>query len=205
MVAAVKSILVFAAYFLATAWGLQVTPNSPCSSICTDGGSDPNQSNFIGSDIVCKDSDYPSSAAGQRFSSCINCLQNSTFSGSGQSDQAWFLCESGPETPNRIESDSHATDNLRFALNTCIYGEANATDPVNTPCSTELDCGPMEGALQDGMSDPSTAQEYSYCSAYDNSFVGSSLSRCTQCLSTGGDDLFYMSNCMFCQFIFKLS
>ena len=100
---------------------------------------------------------------------------------------------------------THATDNLRFALNTCIYGEANATDPVNTPCSTDLDCGPMQGALQDGMSDPSTAQEYSYCSAYDNSFVGSSLSRCSQCLSTGGDDLFYMSNCMFCQFIFKLS
>ncbi|KIN06201.1 hypothetical protein OIDMADRAFT_49692 [Oidiodendron maius Zn] len=162
-----------------TTQALQVTPNSACAQICTDdaaqNASNPNVSNTSGSDIVCKDSDYSRSAEGQRFEGCINCLQNSTFVESGESDQAWWLY------------------NLRFAFNTCLFDTANATDPVSTSCSTDEACGSLAAPLEDGMQNPSSIQEFSYCSAYDNSFLGSYLSKCTECLRESNDQV-YLAN-----------
>jgi len=80
------------------ALALQVTPNSPCASVCldepTNNASDPNSSNTEGRDIVCQDSAYSSTAVGRKFDSCVSCLQNSTSSSSGENDQGWFLCRS---------------------------------------------------------------------------------------------------------------
>jgi hypothetical protein len=74
---------------------LQVTPNSPCSSVCRDSldldASDPNSSNTQNADITCRDADY-SSPAGSKFKSCMTCLQTSTFSQGSESDIMWFLC-----------------------------------------------------------------------------------------------------------------
>lgn len=76
---------------------LQVTPNSPCSSVCRDSSdldaSDPNSSHTRNSDITCQDAAY-SSAAGSKFKSCMTCLQTSTFSQGSESDTMWFLCTS---------------------------------------------------------------------------------------------------------------
>ena len=76
---------------------LQVTPNSPCSSVCRDSTdldtSDPNSSTTKNSDITCKDADY-SGPAGTKFKSCMTCLQTSTFSQGSESDTMWFLCTS---------------------------------------------------------------------------------------------------------------
>lgn len=75
---------------------LQVTPNSPCASLCQDSPdldvSDPNSSSTKNSDIVCEDAAY-SSAAGSKFKSCMTCLQRSTFSQGSESDTMWFLCK----------------------------------------------------------------------------------------------------------------
>jgi len=76
---------------------LQVTPNSPCASICIDDPnqdvSDPETSSTQGNDIVCSDSSYSTSPVGKKFESCVSCLQNSGASASGETDQDWFICE----------------------------------------------------------------------------------------------------------------
>lgn len=78
--------------------GLQVTPNSACAQLCIDNPtadvSDPNSSTTNGTDIVCTDEAYTSTSAGQKFNSCVSCLQNSTANSTTESDQEWFLCES---------------------------------------------------------------------------------------------------------------
>jgi hypothetical protein len=74
---------------------LQVTPNSPCSTQCidniNDNPTDPNSSNTYGTDITCNNADYTTTAVGQKFKSCVSCLQNSAYSSSTENDQAWFL------------------------------------------------------------------------------------------------------------------
>ena len=76
---------------------LQVSPNSPCASVCLDDpsldASDPNSSNTYGSDIVCLDTSFHTTSVGQKYESCVSCLQNSTASASGESDTEWFLCK----------------------------------------------------------------------------------------------------------------
>jgi hypothetical protein len=91
-------------------------------------------------------------------------------------------------------SNSQNEDNLRFAFNTCVFETANSTDPITTTCSTDAVCGPLAAALEDGMQNPSTLHEFSYCSAYDNSFLGTYLSTCTDCLR-GSADQVYLANC----------
>ena len=77
---------------------LQVSPNSPCASVCLDDAtadpSDPNTSNTYPTDIVCSNVDYDSTPVGRKFEACTDCLRNSTSSSSGENDQSWFLCES---------------------------------------------------------------------------------------------------------------
>jgi hypothetical protein len=80
-----KSLTFFILISIARA--IRVTPNSPCTAVC---GSDP--SNTFGSDIVCTDSGF-SKAIGQKFATCVNCLQQSTFSNADENDQEWFICE----------------------------------------------------------------------------------------------------------------
>ncbi|KAI6710780.1 LPXTG-domain-containing protein [Diplocarpon mali] len=146
---------------LSPASALQFTPNSACASLCTDSpaldASDPNVSNTSGSDVVCRDGDYSNSPPGYCFETCLDCLQSSAASSSDENDQAWCFY------------------NLRFALNSCIFGSTNATDPLSTPCSTSTACGPLASALGDGMGTPLTTSPYSYCTAYENTFSGSSL------------------------------
>lgn len=85
-------------------------------------------------------------------------------------------------------------DNLRFAFNTCIFGTTNASDSLSTPCSSSTVCEPLRKALSDGMGTPLTTSQYSYCSAYDNSFLGSNLDTCRDCLRFNSN-AFYLSNC----------
>ena len=93
-VTSIFSLLLLAHRILA----LQVSPDSPCASVCIDGsglnGSDPNSSNTYGSDIVCLDDSFHTTTVGQKYESCVSCLQNSTAVASGESDTEWFLCKS---------------------------------------------------------------------------------------------------------------
>lgn len=76
---------------------IQVTPNSPCSSVCLDSTtldkSDPNSSNTESSDIVCEDVALNTTSTGSKWKQCMTCLQTSTFEQGSESDQYWFICE----------------------------------------------------------------------------------------------------------------
>ncbi|CZT52194.1 uncharacterized protein RSE6_13466 [Rhynchosporium secalis] len=172
------STLAIAVVLLNPASALQVTPYSACAPMCMDtplsDASDPNASNTFDSDIVCKDSDFSGTLVGSKFQSCLNCLQGSSATSFNENDQGWFFY------------------NLRFAFNSCVFGTSNATRPISTPCSTEAVCGPIRKAMGDGMGTPLTTGQYSYCEAYDNSFLGS-MHTCRSCLKLE-DDASYLSN-----------
>jgi hypothetical protein len=85
-------------------------------------------------------------------------------------------------------------DNLRFALNSCIFGNSNLTRPIYR-CSAEPICGHLQRALDDRMEDPTLADQYTYCSAYDNSFLSTSLALCEACLREANEA--FLSNCTF--------
>ncbi|KAI1446947.1 hypothetical protein F5Y02DRAFT_49067 [Annulohypoxylon stygium] len=146
---------------------LQVTPNSPCASLCIDSAgldlSDPNSSTTNSSDITCYDSEYSSSSAGQKYQRCMSCLQDSTFSQGSESDQLWFLY------------------NLRYTFDYCILGFPNATNVPSTPCSTSTACGGLDEAFTNDKLDPKTPN-YSYCSADDSGMTDEIVSECMSCV-----------------------
>lgn len=160
--------------------------------------SDPDVSNTYGSSIVCNDADYDNTVVGNKFKKCINCLQNSTASDSdsGETDTAWFLCKDLNVLTNTQSSPTYvfASDNLRYAFDTCIYGYANATEPISTPCSTDTVCAPLQAALEDNMQDPSGGTQYSYCSASNSSFQSAALQPCSSCFRETADEV-YFANC----------
>ncbi|KAK3308888.1 uncharacterized protein B0T15DRAFT_121747 [Chaetomium strumarium] len=151
---------------------LQVTPNSPCSSVCRDSldldTSDPNSSNTKNSDISCQDADY-STAAGTKFKDCMTCLQSSTFSQGSESDTKWFLY------------------NLRYTAAYCVFGYPNATDVGSTPCSTSRACGNLQASVEHGIPSPGNTTAYSYCSAGGSAALDSAnFDMCIPCLSAMG-------------------
>ncbi|KAB5575991.1 hypothetical protein GE09DRAFT_1184861 [Coniochaeta sp. 2T2.1] len=160
---------------------LQVTPNSPCASICLDSttldASDPNSSNTGKSDITCKDAQYGSSTAGIKWQNCMSCLQNSTFSQGNENDQMWFLY------------------NMRYSLSYCIYGYPsadNASHAITSPCITSFACEPLTGPLQDGILSTNSDQ-YGYCSANNSAATHQVFTRCSSCIAAGGETQ-YLTN-----------
>ncbi|KAK3299191.1 uncharacterized protein B0H64DRAFT_355066 [Chaetomium fimeti] len=160
----------FSASHLSSA--LQVTPDSPCSSVCQDSpdldASDPNSSTTKNSDITCKDAAY-SGPVGTKFQSCMACLQTSTFSQGSESDTMWFLY------------------NLRYTAAYCVFGFPNATDVQSTPCTTSTACGMLKAAMEHGIQDPKGTTAYSYCSAGDGHAMDfTNFDTCIPCLSAEG-------------------
>ncbi|AEO56122.1 hypothetical protein MYCTH_2300674 [Thermothelomyces thermophilus ATCC 42464] len=179
---------------------LQVTPNSPCASVCQDlrglDPSDPDSSTTRNSDITCEDADY-SSAAGTKFKKCMTCLQTSTFSQDGESDTMWFLCMSrrlsfAPDWPNGEKSTLtllllKPKDNLRYTAAYCVFGYPNATNFSPTPCTTRTACGDLEANMRHGIPNPKGTTAYSYCHAGDgNAMDFSHFESCIACTSALG-------------------
>ncbi|KAK3326458.1 hypothetical protein B0H66DRAFT_589067 [Apodospora peruviana] len=151
---------------------LQVTPNSPCASVCQDDSnldkSDPNSSRTRNSDIICKDVDLDT-PVGTKWKNCMTCLQSSPFSQGQESDQMWFLY------------------NLRYSLSYCIFAFPNATDVESTPCRTSMACGPLQDGIEHGVTTPSNITSFSYCSAGGGSASSpSNYEHCTPCVSAEG-------------------
>lgn len=72
-----------------TSGAFQVSPDSPCSSLCTiDGAADSNST-----EIVCSDADISATPTGLRFRRCVECLQTSPYFSGTDSDVKWFLCK----------------------------------------------------------------------------------------------------------------
>ncbi|TGO87317.1 hypothetical protein BPOR_0234g00030 [Botrytis porri] len=154
------------------ALALMVTPDSPCMSLCSDGqGSD----SIDGSEIVCQNENFITTTAGQKLKSCLSCLQLSTAAGNDQNDQHCFM-------------------------SSCLYGFANATDTIATPCSTSTACGPFQLAIEDGNFITKNETAYGYCSANYNSILSGGTSACKSCLQSGNTES-YLSNCEFCSLI----
>ncbi|CAK7202374.1 hypothetical protein SEUCBS139899_005097 [Sporothrix eucalyptigena] len=151
---------------------IQVSPNSPCASLCIDNSSldtsDPNSSTTTNADISCYDSDFVTSSAGQKWTSCMGCLQNSTFSQGDESDQAWFFY------------------NLRYNVDYCVFGYPNASNVGSNPCQTSTACGPMQGSLLDGIPTMGNQTEYGYCTANGTTLTSTLFKSCVACVSGGG-------------------
>jgi len=166
-------------FWISVAWGLQVTPGSPCASVCLDekkgNALDAAASTTGLSDIVCDDADYSSSSVGVKFKSCMECLQTSTAVNGSESDQAWYIY------------------NLRYAVDVCVFAFPNSTTGgSSSPCALDQTCGPLKGALEVGGLDPDKASEYDYCTA-NNGLFGSQGSSCSQCLGLSSGQK-YLSN-----------
>jgi len=86
-------------------------------------------------------------------------------------------------------------DNLRYTLDTCLFGFDNASDAKSTVCSTSQSCGPLQSALENNNLNPLGADEYDYCNADGNAFRGRYLDSCESCLEDT-DDQKYLRNCM---------
>jgi hypothetical protein len=86
----VSSSLFLITSFATTGTALEALSNSPCAVQC---------GNVLGStsgnDIVCPDSSYTSTLAGQTFQSCISCQLASTYQDpvTKETDLQWALCE----------------------------------------------------------------------------------------------------------------
>ncbi|OAF55798.1 hypothetical protein VC83_07894 [Pseudogymnoascus destructans] len=143
-------LLLFAVTF---ASALRITPNSPCTTVCVDGGSTSDQS-LSGThegDIVCNDEDY-TSKKGQQFEECLNCLQGSSFGTDTDNDQMWFIY------------------NLRFASDWCFFGTNNA-ETLSGPCMVESTCNPLSKPLSAGNESVEAGDIFDYCTADSSGFA----------------------------------
>ncbi|KAI0150187.1 hypothetical protein GGR57DRAFT_473092 [Xylariaceae sp. FL1272] len=156
---------------------LKVTPNSPCVPLCVGTSADDNDPNSYGTendDISCYDTAYATTPAGQRFQSCMTCLQDSTFSQGTETDQHWFLY------------------NLRYAFDNCIFGFPNATDVPSTPCSTSTACGGFRDALtQDDLNPNSPA--FGYCNVDGADLADTSITKCAGCVAATDNESYLVN------------
>ena len=175
--------------FVASTRAIQVAPNSPCASLCIDDSSldvsDPNSSSTTNTDITCDDADFASSAAGQKWTRCMGCLQNSTFSQGVESDQAWFFY------------------NLRYNVDYCVFGYPDASDVGSNPCQTSTACGTLQDALYHGipgspssLSSTSSDTEYDYCSANGTTLTSTLFESCVACVAGSGSQNI-VANCKY--------
>lgn len=85
-------------------------------------------------------------------------------------------------------------DNLRFAVDVCLYGFPRSPDAISSPCDIDHVCGPLGDALTyDGLK-TEKKQNFEYCSAADNTFTGPSVEACYKCLQTSPEQN-YLANC----------
>ncbi|KAI0392652.1 hypothetical protein F5Y17DRAFT_435733 [Xylariaceae sp. FL0594] len=170
----------FLGFILPLTAGLQVTPNSPCASVCIDsaGGdiSNPNSSSTGNDDITCNDSEYASSKAGQKFQRCISCLQESKYTQGEENDQLWFLY------------------NIRYAFDNCIFGFPDAKGIPSTPCSTSTACGALEAALTgDGLKPTKVNLDYSFCDVDGDILTSPMAQKCKSCVGATGDQSYLVN------------
>ncbi|CAF3444059.1 unnamed protein product [Fusarium graminearum] len=145
-----------AVLLLPTALALQVTPDSDCAALCSDGSNstfdDASATNTNSSDIVCQDDEYTKSGKGIRFKNCLNCLQNSPDTWKEESDVFWFL------------------HNVRYAFDVCLYSYPDSVDSgtINSPCNIETSCGSLEDALTKSLLKSNIENQLDYCEANDS-------------------------------------
>ncbi|CEI39307.1 unnamed protein product [Fusarium venenatum] len=167
-----------AALLLPTALALQVTPDSECAALCSDGSNstldDARATNTNSSDIVCQDDDYTKSGKGIRFKNCLNCLQKSSDTWKEESDVFWFL------------------HNVRYAFDVCLYSYPDSVDSgtINSPCNIETSCGSLEDALTKSLLKSNIENQLDYCEAEDSIIKSVSYKECISCLQSTSNQKF---------------
>ena len=91
MMAILQTALFVLSLLLVHIHGLEVTPHSPCKSICASGNATTTENS-----IVCLDSDYNSTSRGSQFQQCVECELGSKVADpiTGTTDVMWGLCKS---------------------------------------------------------------------------------------------------------------
>ncbi|KAH8771997.1 hypothetical protein F5883DRAFT_415368 [Diaporthe sp. PMI_573] len=162
--------LVIILLLLSGTTAIQVTPGSPCASVCLDSPDGDSMraaaSSTNSSDIVCDDVDYFSSTNGQKFKDCITCLQSSKATSGEEDDVSWFLY------------------NLRYASSVCLYDYPSHNKTTTTPCDLNSACAPLQGALEYGGLRPENGTEYGYCQAENGALDATGIDDCVTCLQS---------------------
>lgn len=176
---------------------VEVTPNSPCSSLCdnsisndSDPGDDAN-SFTVGKNVVCNDYEYDgpnSTAPGRKFKDCLNCELNSTATDSktNQNEAYWVLCASPffPDVPGHMTDSRLRPVNMKFTFDWCVFAipDNNRTE-ANAQCN-DVCSGPNESAksaLVDRLLQTNATIQYQYCEDGNGAF-GKIVDDCTKCL-----------------------
>lgn len=86
------------------------------------------------------------------------------------------------------------SDNLRFAVDVCLWGFPGKAETASSPCNLASTCGPLESVFKKGIPDPSKGDQYGYCAASDGSMGSNKLAGCRECLRTTSNQA-YLANC----------
>lgn len=106
------------------------------------------------------------------------------------------------EPKKLILATSLPTDNMRYAIDFCIFGYPNGTGGAGSnPCLTSEACGRLARALEGGIPVGDRARAstdtYSYCEAERGVWKSRYFDACVQCVRADGRHR-YLTNCEFC-------
>ncbi|GKT77795.1 hypothetical protein ColTof4_10218 [Colletotrichum tofieldiae] len=177
-------LLVFS--FVKVAFSLEVTPDSDCAALCLGGANgtaiDTTTSGTNSSDIVCENDQYHSTGKGIKFKNCITCLQKSQATKGSENDAAWLLCKNWPpmekECRIRRVANLRFADNIRYAVDVCIFDFPEAISNINSPCIINSACRPLKNALTTGLTTPDADTAYDYCTADGERFSSTNWWSC---------------------------
>ncbi|KAI1138643.1 hypothetical protein F5Y05DRAFT_45708 [Hypoxylon sp. FL0543] len=174
-------ILIFAALWRASA-AVLVASGSPCWTQC---GNVPQATTE--DQVVCDESAYSGTSAGQVFQACVSCESTSSYmTTQGQtnvSDLQYMLCQRSPRpTVLCARRANPAVDNMRYATNVCLY------DAQTNPCITSFACANVKAAIEyQNLS--TTSSIYGYC----DKWTEYNLDKCHACLTSSSNG-HYLSN-----------
>ncbi|KAL9580369.1 MAG: hypothetical protein Q9212_004536 [Teloschistes hypoglaucus] len=156
-------------------YALEVSPNSPCFSVCVD---DPkanpafwNSSTTTTSDLVCNDWELVgpnATSSGRLFHDCMLCEEKSTNhdTSSNENDQYWFLF--------------HA----KYTIDYCLFNYTNENPtPQSGQCADACrgPAGVIQQALEDRLVQWDPSRQYQYCRDNGGAFA-KNVDTCMGCL-----------------------
>lgn len=145
------------------AYGLRITPRSPCAEFC-----EKPSTNTTGDDIVCRDGKFFDTEEGTRFRKCVSCELESTHHRlkPSESDVEWGFY------------------NLRYALSSCMFGFPANNTPHSSPC--DVSCDLIKDALAIKLKNPEARSVYDFCGVDD--FSNKAVTQCAVCYSMKEDE-----------------
>lgn len=180
--------------------GIEVAPDSNCSSLCIDqlgaDESSPYTSTTIGSMLVCNDWELTgpnTTATGEKWRSCLGCESMSAYYDpvSKENDVYWFLrkpyhCLRKTSFVRENCASDKMIDNMKSTIDWCILGSLGL-ERNPTATAAMLTCGTicqgLNASLTSNLLDGNMNLQYQYCS-FDNDAFSQNIGTCTKCIST---------------------